>query len=427
MTSDSHSDNPGNEKPPRSSSDGSARSRRDQGDLWSDDVPSTPSSNESPPPPVEPSYTVPPPGSPRPSRYSSLRTPRDEALDDEPRAPEESTSLLEPPLSAAGTGRTSRSYSRAPYTQEPDYEEPVYYEEEDYDDRRGGGGVMLNPFVLAGGAVVAAILLAVFVVFFFGQGGDNNDNSNTAVPSVTPSNDNGGVFIGLRARSVATATVREGPGANFLELGLLRARQDVDVTGRNEDATWFEIVFPANSNLRGWVAATALQLPEDVLNRVAVVDGSPISTPQEPSDDEPTPTPAATEEPDDDDGDEDEEEPTPTPTTEPGDTPASIGVAIVSDCTFGSPIMVLVSNLGDTALESTPIQVIVDNDGVTVYDQPFVADIGPGESAPLATGVPAEPVTMTVSVVLTESGGASSSARCMVQGGGGNLPPPIGN
>jgi hypothetical protein len=76
--------------------------------------------------------------------------------------------------------------------------------------------------------------------------------------------------------------VRSGPGLEYPVIGQLIYGQTAMVTGRNPEGTWFEVVYPANSNTRGWVTGNT-----QYVNRyntetvpVAAVPLAPTATPQ---------------------------------------------------------------------------------------------------------------------------------------------------
>jgi hypothetical protein len=251
----------------------------------------------------------------------------------------------------------------------------------------------------------------VIVVLFFGGGDDGTQSPGTtanATRTPTATADDGSPSTtGLAARSIAIATVREGPDLQFLELGLLQSNQDVDVVGRNENGTWFLIVFPPGTQLRGWVPETALRLPDNVDTVVAVVEATPVPRPDIPDPTATTP-PVAQE--------------TPTPAGENG---PDLAVVIVSDCSPGSEIVVAISYTGAEALDAEPIQVTVSNDGAVESQRAYQADMDPGAGTELPTGVNASPPQMAVSVLLTELDDIDPSnniASCSVAAGG-NVPP----
>ncbi len=291
-------------------------------------------------------------------------------------------------------------------------EEEVYYEDD-------GPNLFNNPFVLAGIVVAGAIMLAVIVVLFFGRGGDNGGVATvkpTRTPTATVVDANGSpVVTGLAARSIAVASVREGPALSYLELGTLPRDQAVDVVGRNDDATWYQIVFPFGTQLKGWVPDSALKLPDNASTVVAVTQPTPVSRPDVPT---ATPVPVV-------------DTPTPEPTaaaspTATAATGPDIAVFISSDCSAGSEMTVVVTNKGSEALTKEPIEVVVSNNGVVQYQRSFQADMAVGASATLNTGVAAEPPKMAVSVLLTDLNDIDPSnnlAGCTVTGSGGNTTP----
>jgi hypothetical protein len=201
-----------------------------------------------------------------------------------------------------------------------------------------------NPYVLAGIAVGAAIFLAVILVFAFGSKSSNlKDNSAPLiVEPLTP-----GPGRGIVARSVAAATVREGPGLDFLAIGELSRNQDIEVAGRNDEASWYNVYFPPGSSLRGWVPASALRLPSNSAV-IPVVSVTPIPRPtviQPSAPPEPTGTP--------------EGSPTATPTGTPAGG-ADLAASIVpGTCAVGARLIVNVKNNGPAAVTSRAIAVLV--------------------------------------------------------------------
>jgi hypothetical protein len=289
--------------------------------------------------------------------------------------------------------------------------------------------LLRNPYVLAGLAVALAIVMAVAVVFLFGRSGGGeggnggNNNGGGAVQTQTPRPGGNAIPGAVNAKSIAQATVREGPDREYLELGLLRADQDVQVVGRNADTSWYQIVFPRDSQLRGWVPKTALSVPDSALASLAVVTVTPIDRPTVAI---PTSTPRPA-----------EPTATPEPTTTANDR-ADIAVVIAADCTPNSAIVLSINNVGNVPIDHT-FQVIVSNNGLVEYDKAFQAKIAPGQSVPLNTGVQAKAPSMTATVLLQglqDVSAVNNIASCSVSGGGGNnggnnnnggtnVPPPI--
>jgi hypothetical protein len=280
---------------------------------------------------------------------------------------------------------------------------------------------MRNPYVLAGFAVGAAIVLAVIVVFLFGTGGsggaDNGDGGGLVVDPLTP-----GVGRGVTARSLAAATVREGPGLDYIAVGELNRNQDVEVVGRNDEGSWFNIYFPPGSSLRGWVPASALRLPSNA-SAIPVVSVTPIPRPTVII---PTATAAPT-----------EESATATPTTT--GTPAGgadLEARIVpGTCAPGSQLIINVINRGPGGISSRAIQVLVQNSsGATLATAAQLATIPAGGQIDIATNyVVQERVFATIDPLQTlgDPNPANNRVDCVVAGGPGGgtptsaVPPPI--
>jgi hypothetical protein len=193
--------------------------------------------------------------------------------------------------------------------------------------------------------VGAAIVLAIVFVIAFGSSGSGSASGNTPGLVIDPQTP--GPLRGVAARSVASATVREGPGLDYLAIGELSRNIDVEVVGRNDEANWFNIYFPPNSSLRGWVPVTALRLPGNPA-AIPVVSITPIPRPtivQPTLPPEPTGTATAT--------------PTVTPTGTPEGGSDLVASAVPGTCAVGSRLIVNVRNQGPAAVNSRAISILV--------------------------------------------------------------------
>src|SRR5262245_58651310 len=127
--------------------------------------------------------------------------------------------------------------SNAPQPTRPPMARPPLQPFESYDQPG-----LRNPYVLAGIAVFGAIVLAMLVVFVFGGHGSSTAGSQAngvSVAALTPVPGRG-----IAAKSIATATVRSGPGLEYDAIAELARNQDVEVIGRNADSTWYAIYYP---------------------------------------------------------------------------------------------------------------------------------------------------------------------------------------
>jgi len=87
--------------------------------------------------------------------------------------------------------------------------------------------------------------------------------------------------------------VRSGPATTYQLLGQLTAGQTVEATGRNEEGTWWQIVFEDGPDGRGWVLGEFVT-PNEYTETLPVVTAAPAPT-QAPAPTKPAaPPPAAT-------------------------------------------------------------------------------------------------------------------------------------
>ncbi len=87
--------------------------------------------------------------------------------------------------------------------------------------------------------------------------------------------------------------VRTGPNVNYQAVGVMPAGQSAQITGQSADGSWWEIVYPVNSNGRGWVSASSQYSASQNTTGVPIASAAiaPTATPTTP------PTPTATAQP----------------------------------------------------------------------------------------------------------------------------------
>jgi len=108
---------------------------------------------------------------------------------------------------------------------------------------------------------------------------------------------------GPTGRIVQRLNVRSGPGTAFDSLGLLEPDTIVSLTGKNATASWFQIVYPAGPDGRGWV--TAQYVRTEAADGLPVLDdyGTPVAVESAETPFAPDVTPTPTIGPAPDDGD----------------------------------------------------------------------------------------------------------------------------
>jgi len=412
----SEEDRPGGVRPPRDrdAAAGPAnrreragrnpRPKRDQGDLWSEAAaPAAPpeAAANGRPRPGRAAYAAPSPATEGQRASPASFAARDEAAagpPEEQAGPDEAAAFGAEP----DPGVAPFAYDDGP---------PLAYARAAAEE-----SLLRNPYVLAGLAVAASIFLAVFVVAVFGQSGGGAPAAVSATSG--PATPRQGA--GLTVKSNQSATVRDGPGAEYAELGLLPPGRDTTVVGRNREASWYQILYPPDTNLKGWVPAGALGLPEDAEDRVEVVLSSTISRPTVPPP-TPAPTEAAT--------------PTPAP-TQPQAGPIDLAVSVIGGtCSAGNQLVVSLRNAGDAPITGRQAHLTVSTQSGALGELDVGLALGPGQSVSVNTGQQARAPRTTVTAVLSgqpqDSNAANNIAVCEPGGGGSGgqptaVPPPIG-
>ncbi len=124
--------------------------------------------------------------------------------------------------------------------------------------------LLRNRAILGGIASIVVLLLIVVVLFVFSRGKEEPVvRAVAAVPTATA--ESTAFPTGrLTGEAITTTTVRNGPNSSFLPLGTIPHGGRVPVVGRNEDESWLQVIFPADSLLRGWVDAAFLEVTGDI-------------------------------------------------------------------------------------------------------------------------------------------------------------------
>lgn len=286
------------------------------------------------------------------------------------------------------------------------YEE---WEEADYYEAPADESLLRNPYVLAGLAVAVAIFLAAVVVIVFGGSGGGNGDSGLIISPLTPES------RGFAAKSIATATVRDGPGTEYAGIGTLRSGLDVEVVGRDEEAGWFKIYFPIGSALSGWVPNSALGVPDESLAQIPVVAVTPIPRPTVP---QATLPPEATA----------TETPTPTATGAAGAIDLALRV-LNNNCRVGADLIVVVTNAGQAKIEArVAVITVATSAGIKATKQQAIA-LDPGASINVPTDVEIEAPRTSAKLDLLGTppeGNLNNNTADCVAGGPTAVPPPIG-
>ncbi|MGE0057598.1 MAG: SH3 domain-containing protein [Dehalococcoidia bacterium] len=282
----------------------------------------------------------------------------------------------------------------------PPEPEPYYDDDEDEFDgyEPHHESFLRNPYVLAAIAVTAAIVMAIVVVVMAGGGGSGSGGNPAAISTEDPLTPRPS---GAVVESIAAATVREGPGSGG-ELGSLPRGQKVTVTGRDSDAKWFQIVFPQNSTLRGWVPASALKVADLNVQSIAIASVTPITRSTLP----PTRAPVviATE----------------AATSTPAATSTQVAgpdLAVTMTCAPGATVSVTIRNAGAAAVQQ-PASISVLIGGAVRSTNQVNLNLEPNASITVPTDQVVTAPTTSVQVALQGAADidpSDNSAVCTVQ------------
>ena len=75
--------------------------------------------------------------------------------------------------------------------------------------------------------------------------------------------------------ALLVVNVRAGPGVHYPAIGQLLLGDTARVVGKNAEGTWWQIIYPPDSDSTGWVAGLLIQINQEAL-RAPVVTPSPV-------------------------------------------------------------------------------------------------------------------------------------------------------
>ncbi|HXF51596.1 MAG TPA: SH3 domain-containing protein [Dehalococcoidia bacterium] len=243
-----------------------------------------------------------------------------------------------------------------------------------------------NPLVLGGLGLVAVLLVAAVAVVLLTPGDGGGDGASASNPRRTPTAvgtpADGTPTEGVLARILDVVDVRAGPGERYPFLGTLRSGAPVRVTGRNDDGTWVQIVFPPGSLQRGWIQASAVEIQGDLAS-VPIATPEALELPEVPTpafSETETVTPEATEA---------AETVTPTPAEtpviegEPADVVVGIPVSVIS-----GQVVVTAINQGSGEYRGSLSVDIYDATGETLLASSSAGIVALGPGARIDVPVP---------------------------------------
>jgi hypothetical protein len=264
--------------------------------------------------------------------------------------------------------------------------------------------ILRHPFFLAGLAVVALLGLTAGVLVvadaFTGEGAGGEP---TVVVAPVGTNTAGPVARTATASGVSGTTrgataVRTAPGGRTPILGTLAAESDVEIDGRTTDSEWLRIVFPARSELHGWIDAEDVEIVGDP-SRLVVATAEPVPIIDVPTQPPSVLTAIAA-----------EDTPDATASAAVTVTPAGGGIP---DLVIGTPptisadgrLFVTVVNQGSGEMKGDLVVAIFNFDGSALVGGATIPrfTLAPGRSIDVGTGYEVE-VDQTVVLVVDPNG-----------------------
>lgn len=119
--------------------------------------------------------------------------------------------------------------------------------------------------------------------------------SPTTTPTATtPTTTDQTTSEGATVTALIGLNIRTGPGAEYPVIGGLPAGQSSQITGKNPEGTWWQIIYPSNSDGRGWISASDKYSAAKNTEGVPVVEVPPLPTDIPTSTATPTATPTST-------------------------------------------------------------------------------------------------------------------------------------
>lgn len=175
--------------------------------------------------------------------------------------------------------------------------------------------ILRNRFIIGGLGALVLLLLTAIVLYTLG--GDNNDTSTVSGdPTADGRVTTPVIGPGLSGKLRTTVSMHNGPGPGYAILGTIQRNAVVKVVGRNQDNTWYQVIYPPGGTLRGWVQASLIDVEGNTSTLVIAGPGAgpniAVPTYAGPID-VPIPTEPG--------GTEIDETPSPAPTREPRFTP----------------------------------------------------------------------------------------------------------
>ena len=133
--------------------------------------------------------------------------------------------------------------------------------------------VLRNRFIIGGLGALVLLLLTAIVLYTMGDG-DSDTSTVRADPTANGTVTTPVIGPGLNGKLRTTVSMHNGPGPGYSILGTIQRNKVVKVVGRNEDNTWYQVIYPPGGTLRGWVQAPLIDVEGDISTLVIAGPGA---------------------------------------------------------------------------------------------------------------------------------------------------------
>jgi hypothetical protein len=146
------------------------------------------------------------------------------------------------------------------------------------DDKAPARSLLSDPMLLAGLAIPTAIVFIVAMLMLFGGGNSSLIPAGALLGQgvmIVPVAQASASVEPVVVRSLAVATLREGPSLSSPSIASLPYDRDVEVVGRDVRGFWLLVQYPVGAATNAWVPTSAVNVSQAALESLTVVSTTP--------------------------------------------------------------------------------------------------------------------------------------------------------